>query len=290
MIKLLALDLDGTTLSSGGEISAANRDAIRAAEAAGVLVTIATGRRFRDARPVGLDLGLNAPLITHNGGLLKYADSLETVHCCLLSAETSLAIVQAGKSFGGDALVSTDPHGKGMLLYDRISDDNLPLQKYVAWADRLHGDEAETSVCHVEALEDVIGEQEVVHISFSGNCSAMLALENDLRRELGSTVNLLATIYPRLDFTLLDILPPDASKGHGAARLAEIEGLAPDEVMAIGDNFNDLEMLEYAGTPVVMGNADPKLLERGEFYTTLSNDEGGVAAAIERFILNRENN
>ena len=59
--------------------------------------------------------------------------------------------------------------------------------------------------------------------------------------------------------------------------------------MAIGDNFNDLEMLEYAGTPVVMGNADPSLLERGEFYTTLSNDESGVAAAIERFILKQEN-
>ena len=60
--------------------------------------------------------------------------------------------------------------------------------------------------------------------------------------------------------------------------------------MTIGDNFNDLEMLEYAGTPVVMGNADAKLRDRPEFYTTLSNDEGGVAAAIERFILNQENN
>ncbi len=60
--------------------------------------------------------------------------------------------------------------------------------------------------------------------------------------------------------------------------------------MAIGDNFNDLEMLEYAGTAVVMGNADLKLLERDEFYTTLSNDEGGVAVAIERFILNGDNN
>ena len=60
------------------------------------------------------------------------------------------------------------------------------------------------------------------------------------------------------------------------------------EVMAIGDNFNDVEMLEFAGTAVVMGNADPSLLERQEFYTTLSNDESGVAAAIERFILSRK--
>ncbi|HKP68237.1 MAG TPA: HAD hydrolase family protein, partial [Pyrinomonadaceae bacterium] len=58
-----------------------------------------------------------------------------------------------------------------------------------------------------------------------------------------------------------------------------------DEVMTMGDNFNDLEMLEFAGTGVVMGNADPSLRERGEFYTTVTNDEGGVAAAIERFIL-----
>ena len=117
--------------------------------------------------------------------------------------------------------------------------------------------------------------------------SAMLSV---LGRELGNTVTILPTIYPQLDFTLIDILPPDASKGHGVAKLAEINGLTAENVMAIGDNFNDLEMLEYAGTAVVMGNADPKLRGMRNFYTTLSNDESGVAAAIEQFILNQENN
>src|SRR5436309_10142228 len=122
MIKLLTLDLDGTLLNSSGQIPEANRLAIRQAEENGVLVTIATGRRFRDAQPVGIDLGLNAPLITHNGGLLKYADTEETVQCSLLTTEMSLEVVRVGKAFGGDALVSTDPHGHGTLLYDRISD------------------------------------------------------------------------------------------------------------------------------------------------------------------------
>ena len=94
MIKLLALDLDGTTLNSSGQIPDANREAIVAAEAAGVLVTIATGRRFRDAQPVGRELGLNAPLITHNGALVKYADTEETVACSLLTTEMSLEIVE----------------------------------------------------------------------------------------------------------------------------------------------------------------------------------------------------
>lgn len=288
MIKLLALDLDGTLLNSSGEIPDANRSAIRAAEERGVLVTIATGRRFRDGRPVGLELELNAPLVTHNGALLKYADTLETVAASLIATETALEIVRVGKEFGGDALVSADPHGKGSLLYDRVSDDNIPLRKYIAWAKRLHGDEAEEAVMHVEKLTEILREHEVIHISFSGSCKRMAEMAEVLRAELRDTVTILSTIYTRLDFTLIDILPPDASKGEGLEKLAILNQLTPGEVMAIGDNFNDVEMLEFAGTSVVMGNADPSLLERDEFYTTVSNDEDGVAAAIDRFILSEE--
>jgi 5-amino-6-(5-phospho-D-ribitylamino)uracil phosphatase len=288
MIKLLALDLDGTLLNSRGQIPDANRNAIRAAEERGVLVTIATGRRFRDGRPVGLELELNAPLVTHNGALLKYADSLVTVASSLIATGTAREIVRVGKEFGGDALVSADPHGKGSLLYDRVSDNNVPLRKYVAWATRLHGDEAEEAVMHVNNLDDVLPEHEVIHISFSGSCERMDEMVEVLKAELRDTVTILPTIYPTLDFTLIDILPPDASKGEGLEKLATLNDLAPGEVMAIGDNFNDVEMLEFAGTPVVMGNADPSLLERDEFYTTVSNDEDGVAAAIERFILSEE--
>ena len=290
MIKLLALDLDGTLLNSRGQVPEANRDAIRAAEAQGVLVTIATGRRFRDGRPVGIELELNAPLVTHNGALLKYADSLETVASSLLATETSIEIVRVGKEFGGDALVSADPHGKGTLLYDRVSDDNIPLQRYIRWAHSLHGrEEAEEAVMHVEDLSEVLAAHEVIHISFSGTCDRMNRMLDVLKDELGETVTVLPTVYPRLDFTLIDILPPDASKGKGVEKLALLNDLAPENVMVIGDNFNDVEMLEFAGTGVVMGNADARLLERGEFYTTVSNDENGVAAAIKRHILREEN-
>jgi Cof subfamily protein (haloacid dehalogenase superfamily) len=289
MIKLLALDLDGTLLNSRGQVPGANKEAIRLAEEKGVLVTIATGRRFRDARPVGLELELNAPLLTHNGALIKYAQTLETVNVSLLETATAGEILRVGKDFGGDALVSTDPEGKGTLLYDTVSDDNIPLQRYVRWSKTLHGEDAERSVRRVKSLENVIETEQVIHISFSGGCAAMQDLAGCLEDELGDSVTLLATIYPRLDFTLIDILPPDASKGTGVEKLAALNHLARDEVMVMGDNFNDLEMLEFAGTPVVMGNADPKLLEREEFYTTVSNDENGVAAAIGKYILGEFN-
>lgn len=286
MIKLLALDLDGTLLDSRGQISEENRVAIRAAEDAGVLVTIATGRRFRDARPLGVELELNAPLVTHNGALLKYAESLETVAVKLLDTDATLEIVRVGKKFGGDALVSADPNGSGTMLYDRVSDDNIPLKKYLRWSEGLHGGEVgRQSVEHVPHLETELAKHEVVHISFSGSCDAMSAMVSVLNRELGNSVTILSTIYPHRDFTLIDILPPNTTKGTGLEILAAINGFTAENVMAIGDNFNDLGMLDFAGTPVVMGNADAELLERAEFYKTDSNDKSGVAAAIERFIL-----
>lgn len=286
MIKLLALDLDGTLLDSKGKIPEANKIAIRQAEEMGVLVTIATGRRFRDARPVGLELGLNAPMITHNGALLKFAETLETVSASLLPNETVCEILRVGREFGADALLSADPHGKGTLLYDTLSADNIPLQKYIVWSKHLHGAEAEEAIHHVEKLEDVLHETETVHISFSGRCAPMAELEAILLDELKENAMILTTVYPKLDFTLIDILPPDASKGIGLEKLATFNSLTAENVMVCGDNFNDLQMLEYAGTPVLMANAAPKLLENPKYRQTLSNDENGVAFAIEKFILN----
>lgn len=284
-IKLLALDLDGTLLDSQGHISDRNISAIRRAEDKGVLVTIATGRRFRDARPVALEAGFNAPILTHNGALIKNAETLETFSVDLLEDDAVREILRVGYSHGGNALVSADPAGKGTLFYDRISDENLPLKRYIVWAQHLHGDEAEEAVHHVESLEEIVEPNDIIHISFSGSCNAMYDLQLLLEGELADSVNVLATVYPHLDFTLLDILPPHASKAAGLNKLAMSHACSRDEIMVVGDNFNDLEMLEYAGTSVVMANADVSLLEREEFYTTLSNNEDGVAAAIEEFIL-----
>ncbi|MGI9035869.1 MAG: Cof-type HAD-IIB family hydrolase [Pyrinomonadaceae bacterium] len=285
MIKLLALDLDGTLLDSSGKISEQNKIAIRRAEELGALVTICTGRRFRDARPVALELQLNAPVISHNGALLKFADTLETVAASILPNETIREILRVGKNFGADAMISADPAGKGVLLYDRISDENVSLQKYIEWSKKLHGAESGEAVLHVESLAEILDDYETVHVSFSGGCAAMAHLETILQSELEKKANVLTTRYSSLDFTLIDILPSDASKGIGVEKLALFENLTAANVMAIGDNFNDSEMLEFAGTPVLMGNSAPELLENKNYYQTLSNDESGVARAIEKFIL-----
>jgi hydroxymethylpyrimidine pyrophosphatase-like HAD family hydrolase len=97
------------------------------------------------------------------------------------------------------------------------------------------------------------------------------------------TYSVLMTEYEHRDFSLVDVTAPEATKGRALAWRAEQLRLSPDEVMAIGDNFNDLEMLEFAGTPVVMGNAVEELKTRGWFVTG-HQDEAGVAQAIQRFL------
>ena len=114
----------------------------------------------------------------------------------------------------------------------------------------------------------------------------MAHLEMVLRDELNATANIMTTVYPNSDLPWLTSCRRMLPRESGLKKLAIIEGLKPENVMVCGDNYNDLEMLEYAGTAVVMGNASLELLEREKFHTTLSNDENGVAAAVERFILN----
>jgi len=285
-ISLLALDLDGTLLNSRGRISERNRLAIENAREQGVRVALVTGRRFRDSRPIALELGLDVPLISHNGALTKHAETLETVSVLPLPLAAAHEALRVGREAGADALLSDDHEGLGVLVYDHIRGENSAAHKYVNWARRIHGDEeGGNAVQRVASLEDYL-DHEPIHLAFSGSCGEMDQLEEILNSKLGSTVKILGTKYVEQDFTLLDILNPAASKGAGVAAAAAELGTSAEEIMAVGDNFNDLEMLLFAGIGVVMANAPLSLREIAGLHPTASNVEDGVALAIEEFILN----
>jgi Cof subfamily protein (haloacid dehalogenase superfamily) len=284
-IRLLALDLDGTLLDPRGRISQRNLKAIESARDAGVRVALVTGRRFRDSRPVALELGLDIPLISHNGALTKHAETLQTVAVLPLPLAAARDALHVGRSNGADALLSDDHEGLGVLVYDHLSGDNVAVHRYIAWATRLHGDdEGGNAVQQVDSLEDYL-DHEPIHLAFSGRCAAMDQLEQLLKSELGASVRVLSTKYPAQDFTLVDVVNPAASKGAGVAAAAAELNITAGEIMAVGDNYNDLEMLLFAGTGVVMANAPLTLREIPGLHPTASNVEDGVALAIERFIL-----
>ena len=284
-ISLLALDLDGTLLDSRGHISERNRVAIDSAREQGVHVALVTGRRFRDSRPVALELGLDVPLISHNGALTKHAVTLQTVSVLPLPLAAAREALRVGRAAGADALLSDDHEGLGVLVYDHIRGGNSAAHRYISWARRIHGEEeGARAVQQVDSLEDYL-DHDPIHLAFSGGCEEMDRLEEILKAELGSTVKILGTKYLEQDFTLLDVVNSAASKGAGVAAAAAELGVSREEIMAIGDNYNDLEMLLFAGTGVVMANAPLSLREIAGLHPTASNREDGVAAAIEQFIL-----
>jgi HAD superfamily hydrolase (TIGR01484 family) len=285
-IRLLALDLDGTLLNSRGELSERNRAAVREARERGVRVALVTGRRFRDVRPLALELDLDdVPVISHTGALTKHARTLETVAAMLLPLEAAREVLRVGREQEMDAMVSDDPDGLGLLLYDHINEDNHALARYIAWSRRIHGPEAADYIRRVPSLEEYL-DHPPVHVGYAGNYGTMVALGQKLKDTLNGSIKVFATLYPKQNFGTIDVLHPEASKGAGVAVVAAEFGLRREEVMAVGDNFNDLEMLHYAGTPVVVGNAEAPLQDIEEFHITGTNDEDGVAAAIEKFIFN----
>jgi Cof subfamily protein (haloacid dehalogenase superfamily) len=274
-IRLIALDIDGTLLDSRWQVPEANRVAIVEATRRGIEVALVTGRRYDFAMPVARQLDCPITMIVNNGALIRSAEG-ETRLRHLLPRGTAEDVLQRTQPWReGAAVVFDRPLANQVMLESLDPDDSLRYayysrnQKYIGFA---------------KPLETCLTE-DPIQVMFSGRVGPMREAEAVLRRQgFAAHYSLAVTLYEAKDFAMIDVLNPTISKGFALAEYAAARELARDEVMAIGDNHNDLEMLTFAGIPVVMGNGVPELKNFG-WHETLSNDEGGVAAAITRFAL-----
>lgn len=274
-IKLIALDIDGTLLTYRSELTPRTRAAIEAAQSQGVKVALVTGRRFGSAHQLIQELGLDVMLVSHNGALTKDVRTLDTLGYHPLKVDLAQQVVHAGRDFGADVICCDDPHGHGVMVLEGISASNRALQRYLEkyWH----------AVREVEDLLDYL-DHDPIQMMFSGACDPMDAFAEQLQTALGDQIQLFKTRYRSIDLTILDVLSHTASKGDSLAEIASQHGIAREEVLAIGDNFNDLTMLRYAGTGIVMGNAEDELKAMG-FEVTDTNAADGVAKAIEKHVL-----
>lgn len=274
--KLLALDIDGTLLTPRGEITPRTTQAISQARQRGVLVVLVTGRRFGSARELVLRLQLDIPLVSHNGALTKNIETLETLDFHPLDMDLAREMIRFGRAHGVDMICNDDPHGLGTMVIESISPDNKPLQRYL--------NQYRSAVVEVPDLLEHI-QTPPIQLTVSGRCNPTDEFAEKLSEAMDGRIQLFKTRYRAFDLTILDVLSTTASKGGSVARVAQQHAIAREEIMAIGDNHNDLTMLRYAGQGVVMANAEDELKQMG-FALTTSNEEDGVAQAIERFILN----
>ncbi len=274
-IKLLALDIDGTLLNRKSKVTPRVRAALDQAQAQGVHIALVTGRRFSSARPVVQELELAIPLVSHNGALTKNITTLETIQYHPFENATACDVIRLGREFQADIICCDDPHGLGTMVLEGISPENRALEMYL----KKYWD----AVVEVPDLLAYL-QHDPIQIMFSGTCDRMDHFCAQLETSIGTQAKVFQTRYRQFDLTIVDVISPAASKGEAVAELARTYNIAQAEVMAVGDNHNDLPMLRYAGLGVVMANAEDELKQLG-FEITASNEEDGVAVAIEKFIL-----
>jgi hydroxymethylpyrimidine pyrophosphatase-like HAD family hydrolase len=273
--RLLALDIDGTLLRSDKTISRRTRAALDAARARGVQVVLVTGRRHPAARRIVEQLGFELDLVLHNGALV--IEDGEVLRCLPLPRDLALRAVAIGRECAADPVLHCGLGGEGRLMIEGIAPSNTLLVYYL---DRSHPD-----VTSVARLDDALAEDPIA-VMFGGNIEPMAVLRERLGAELGAQVRIDRTIYPASGVLILDVMRAGVSKAEALAFLQQRWQVTAEETLAIGDNWNDHEMLEAAGLGLVMGNADPEMLRLG-LEVLPTNDEDGVAVAIEREILSR---
>jgi Cof subfamily protein (haloacid dehalogenase superfamily) len=270
-IRLLATDIDGTLLNPQFQISERDLRALRRAHAAGIEIVLVTGRRHTFALPIAKQLGFDLWLISSNGAVTRSLSG-EAFHRDLMPADTCRQLCGAMQEYRGNTVLTFDRETKGAIVLERLDELGASIRR---WLEK-----------NMEFIEFVIPIEKAlvtdpVQTMFCGTMARMSTALDALEKSgLEGKVTILRTEYPVRDLSMIDVLNEGCSKGHALERWAKYRGFQREEVMAIGDNHNDVEMLEFAGHPVIMGNACEELRGRG-WRVTGGNHECGLAAAVE---------
>jgi hypothetical protein len=277
-IRLVALDIDGTLLNSQFTISNEDLAALRRAREAGIEVVLVTGRRHDFALPIAKQLGFDLWLISSNGAITRSLAG-ETFYHDLLPTAVCRELCGAMLDFRGNTVLTFDREGKGAIVLEHLNDLENSIRR---WLEK-----------NMQFIEFVVPIENAlvtdpVQAMFCGPIGRMhQALAALQACHLIEQITVLRTEYPVRDLSIVDILNQGCSKGHALERWAAHRGIPREQVMAIGDNYNDIEMLVFAGYPVIMGNASEDLRSRG-WRLTRSNDQNGVAAALEPVLAGAE--
>jgi Cof subfamily protein (haloacid dehalogenase superfamily) len=270
-IRLLATDIDGTLLNPQFQISEGDLEALRRTHAAGIEIVLVTGRRHTFALPIAKQLGFDLWLISSNGAVTRSLSG-ETFHRDMMPVDTCRRLCGAMQEYRGNTVLTFDRETKGAIVLERMDELGTSIQR---WLEK-----------NMEYIEFVVPIERAlvtdpVQAMFCGSTARMKdALVTLSGAGMDGMVTVLRTEYPARDLSMIDVLNVGCSKGHALERWAQYRGYARKEVMAVGDNHNDVEMLEFAGHPVIMGNACEELRGRG-WRVTRGNDACGVAAAVE---------
>jgi Cof subfamily protein (haloacid dehalogenase superfamily) len=275
MIRLIAIDIDGTLLDGRGQLPDAHRDAIVEARARGIEIALVTGRSFHFARPVADLLPVSLTLIVNNGAVVKDKDGATELRR-VLSRDAARHILSATTAYEDSVAIVFDR--------ERADDDRHIVFERMDWSRPNRKGYYEKNKAFIAAsggpLADALATDDPIQVMFNGGVAPMRALATQLQAlPVADRIAVALTEYEPRDFSLVDVNGAGCSKGSTLEQWISMRGWSRDEVMAVGDNLNDVEMLDFAGTAFLMGNATDALKARG-YRLTGTNNEHGLASAI----------
>lgn len=271
--RLIAIDIDGTLLDPHFQITKANLDALRTAHERGVEIAFVTGRRHTFALPIANTLGFPVTMVSSNGAVTRSSTG-ELFHRELLPRETAAALIAHMTDYRRYFVLTFDRVGHGTLVCESADELNVSIQRWM--------EKNAEYLQFIRPVEDALTEDPIQSM-FAGSVSLMDQAQAHLLTApaLLERITVLKTQYDERDLCIVDVLNRGVTKGRALRRWAEHHGIPRESIVAIGDNFNDVEMLDYAGIPFIMGNACEQLRNAG-YRLTLGNDQSGVAHAIEQ--------
>ncbi len=276
--RLICIDMDGTLLNSSKQISEKTKNSLLQAHQRGVQIVITTGRVYIDAAYHAKLIGLPSPIIASNGAYIKDQQSQELIYQSLLHGELALKILNICKRYH----VSPNFHTPQREYYGGIY---LAIRWLVfCFRNRITGNKSNVKrkyVLNDRQWRSVFAKEQdsmIKCIIIHFNKEKLAKIRNDLSRIAELEVVSSASNNIEVNYR-------GTSKGKGVEILARHYNILREEIIAIGDNENDLSMIEYAGLGVAMGNALDAVKEKAD-YITDTNDHDGVAQVIDKFVLN----
>lgn len=277
MPQLLVLDIDGTLLNSEDIVTPVVKEAIAKARELGVSVALATGRRVGSTRHVVDEVGIKLPIVTFNGALVWDTAREEAIHELAFTPSVIRMITELCQRYEIAPVLLQGP-GYGERIF--IPSETGAKPSYLNWF--LDPRRGEVDQLPYAELVDIPG---ILTIDVFGPEQALQDLSREIA-ELEVQVYDVGEVSPQTDPPnwALNVHMPGASKAAGVQILAQNLGCTMADVVAIGDGYNDLPLLEAAGIGVAMGNAHEAVKLRADVVVN-GHDEDGVAEAIERFVL-----
>jgi Cof subfamily protein (haloacid dehalogenase superfamily) len=275
MIRLVALDLDGTLLDPYGKLTPAVRDAVaRVARRREVRIALVTGRRFRTALPHAQALGLSGAIIVNNGAVVKDLASGETLQHAYLPVEAFDEVIDHVRS-RGTPLVYVDTYHDGIDILTERTERTHPFQR-----------EYLDDQGHVVTIADDVKKadrERVIMVTTMGDLESLAALRHSALERFGARVQTHSLLNKNYQGQILEFLSPSAGKWPALERLAASWGIAASEIAAVGDDTNDAEVLGRVGLGIAMGNALPEVRAAARVVVR-SNAEGGAVEALEQIL------